>query len=161
MSDTRMVRYLPVQVAGQNYAIRMVNVLAVQSIADAELIDPPITSTASGAAEPDDFAGDAVPVVDLGVLFGDAATTSTNRHAVIVTTPAGSCALVVDVIRAIVSVESDDVQRLPNLLVLTGCPFSFIISVAETLLPVIDVARLLDHVRAVRPDLVAEVNHAG
>ncbi|NDJ75881.1 MAG: chemotaxis protein CheW [Chloroflexi bacterium] len=167
MSDTRLRRYLPVQVAGQNFAISMHVVLAVQQTAHPEMASTPTPSAAASAISSADTGSDTVPTVDLGFLFGGDVQQDTSppaapqRYAIVVATPSGSCALLVDTIHAIHSVEPEALYDLPYLVTLTGCPFETLISVDDTLLPVVDVARLVDRLRAVRPDLVVEVNYAG
>jgi chemotaxis signal transduction protein len=161
MSATRSTRYLPVRIADQSYSIVMDVVLAVHSLADAESIYSSVSSAVPGTAEADQFTGSGVPMVNLGILLGDTWRQSTPRYAVIVATPAGSCALLVDAIRSPVNMLPDEVHALPYLLTLTGCPFNAMISVEQERLPVIDVTRLLEHLRTVRPDLVTEVDYVG
>ena len=161
MSETRLTRYLPVRVVEQNFAIVMAIVLAVQPAAGDEPTYAAMSSATAGTEGPVRLPVSAVPMVDLGILFGRTWRQSAPQYAVIVATPAGSCALLVDAIGSPVSVLSDEVHGLPYLLTLTGCPFNAMINAKQALLPVIDVTRLLEHLRTVRPDLITEMDYAG
>jgi chemotaxis signal transduction protein len=161
MSEIRLIRYLPVRIIEQNYSIVMDIVLAVQPTAGDEPAYATMPSATLGTAETGDLTGSSVPKVDLGILFGGTWRQSAPPYAVIVATPAGTCALLVDAISSPVSVSQDNVFALPYLVTLTGCPFSAMISAKQEMLPVIDVTRLLEHLRIAPPDLTTEVDCAG
>lgn len=141
-------RYLPVIVAGYRYAIPMQMVLAVHRLSED-------ASSLEAASEPDSLPGENIPVVDLRRLFADSALES-GSHVVVLSTPVGLCATLVDGVRPSRVVPAAACHALPGIIARTGCPFSGVVRDSEESTPIIDAAQLADYLSQVASDLIVE-----
>lgn len=147
------LQYMPVDVSGRLFAVPMSDVVTIQRVQ----VDA--SDTTNGASVSDSEPSQSQPVaqtIDLRYLFWGEALASRSPHAIVVTTSAGTCALLVDAVRASRVAEIDDVKRLPSIVSGTSRIFSGVVRNPDGLLLVIDIRRLVESVYQVAPELIME-----
>jgi len=147
-SGSQDFRYLPVIVAGQGYAIPMQMVLAVHRLSE----DTPSLTTSS---IPDSLTEESIPVIDLRRLFADSAL-DPGSHVVVLSTPVGLYATLVDGVRPSRIAPAAACRTLPAIIARTGCPFSGAVFSSKELTPIINVAQLAVYLSQVASDLIVE-----
>jgi chemotaxis protein histidine kinase CheA len=153
MADTtnpQALAYLPIEVSGQVFAIPMSNVVAVHRVRSGN-VDEVITPE---AGEP---SGASVIVIDLRLLFFGRAQSSPKAHVVVVSTQVGMCALLVDAVRP---ARTAATTPLPHLVAAMNLPFSGVVLEPDALILVMDSRRLVEQLRQVAPELIAESIYA-
>lgn len=148
-TETATIRYLPVQAAGHRFAILMADVLLVDHLDVTEAIQ---TAHINPQADIEQIeAGHHISLLDLRAIFGTEFTTDIPAaYSIVVATPAGYGAALVDAVFPVQSATPEAFHPLPILVALTRPLFSGVIRVAEQpLLLVIDAPKLLTHPRPV------------
>ena len=141
-------RYLPVIVAGQRYAIPMQMVLAVHRLSEN-------TPSLGASSIPNSLAEESIPVIDLRRLFADSAL-DPGSHVVVLSTPVGLYAILVDGVRPSRITPAGACRTLPAIIARTGCPFSGVVFSSEELTPIINAAQLAVYLSQVASDLIVE-----
>jgi len=153
ITASQVLHYLPVEVSGQAFAIPMSEVAAVHR-AGGGAVDEDV---ASEAGEPP---GASVMAIDLRLLFFGRAQPSPKAHVVVISTQVGMCALLVDTVRPARTAEATTQYPLPRLVAAMNLPFSGVVREPDALILIMDSRRLVEQLRQVAPELIAESIYA-
>jgi hypothetical protein len=148
-----ILRYLPVEVAGQIFAFPMGDVVAVYRM-DGE------GQEEQDLSQPIPNEGINMQVLDLRRLFGTVTDPVASVQVVVISTHIGNCALLVDAVRPARTAAPTEIHALPYLVDRLGCPFSGVIGGLQTLTLIVDAQRLLDQLHHVVPELIVGGVHA-
>jgi chemotaxis signal transduction protein len=140
-----------VEISGQVFAVAASDVVAVQRMDELQ----PVPSGHTEAASSDDIAA-----IDLCRLFWGTALSERRTYAVILSTQAGTCAVLVDTVQPSRVIDPNDWHPLPPLLTRMGCPFSGVVRTADDFALVLDTRRLIVQIHRAAPELVTEKIYA-
>lgn len=155
MTDLQELSYLPIEVSGQIFGIPMAEVVAIRQMHGGEPLESVVVEGAVGLdGHP------ALRPIDLGRLFWDSASSDLAGYVVVVTTPQGACALLVDGVRAARSAPPEAHYPLPRLMAPVGWLFAGIVSEGDALVLILNSEGLVAQLRQVAPDLIVEYMYA-
>ena len=148
-SSHSTLQYLPVEVSDRLFAIPMPDVVTIQRVQ--------VGNSENGSAtETEEQPSSGITTIDLRHLFWQDATASSKPHVIVVRTRAGTCALLVDAVRAARTVDKSAVDALPQLANSTAGIFSGVVHEPEPLTLILNTQRLVKHLRQAAPDLIVE-----
>jgi chemotaxis signal transduction protein len=156
MTDTpnfQALHYLPVEVYGQTFAIPMSEVVAIHRSGGGAVDE----SVVPKVSEP---SGASVMTIDLRHLFWGEAVSSPHAHVVVISTHAGTCALLVDAVRPSRTAEATAQSPLPRLVAAMDLPFSGVLREPDVLVLIMDSQRLVEQLRQIAPELIVESVYA-
>ena len=148
-SSRSTLQFLPVEVSDHLFAIPMPDVVSIQRVQGGNKENGSVTET-EGPPSPD------ITTIDLRHLLWQDATASSKPHAIVVQTRAGTCALLVDTVRAARTVDESTIDALPQLANSMAGIFSGVVHEPEPLTLILDTQRLVEHLRQAAPDLIVE-----
>jgi chemotaxis signal transduction protein len=149
------LRYLPVDVSGQLFAIPMSSVATIHRIDSTS-----ISGETNGIFRTNASNDTVVIVIDLRRLFWGITPSENYAHAVVIATDDGMCAMLVDAVKPTRVASPFSHHDLPRLVTGERLPFSGVIREPDSLLLVIDGIRLVEQLSHVVPDAVLEQSHA-
>jgi chemotaxis protein histidine kinase CheA len=140
----RELRYLPIELAGQTFALPMSSVAAIHQV-----------SKDTGDGQPStDKSAVSLPVLDLRHLFQGGGDPGTHMYVVVVSTDTGTCALAVDRVGSTRTVKMAALHSLPYLVSTVEWLFKGVICEADNLTLLINSQQLVEQVQEMSPELV-------
>ncbi len=160
MADSDLLRYLPLEVGGQVFGIRMADVIAVRRL-DAPAHTKQVDAGAEATSEPEAQVDGNLPVIDLRHLLWREKTTGRNRPVIVISSGAKAAALLADSVMPIRTADVESSQPYPKLAHFENCFFDRVVRDQEGLVLLFDVPLLLDRLGAASPTLIAEGEYGG